>query len=78
MALGLLAGLSPQATAALAQDAFDVVLHVSRVGGHRRITQIGRLEFAEGKLRGNLLSGWNGSQMLTSRQWPGFIRAWSR
>ena len=33
----------------LAQDAFDVVLHVGRVGGRRRITQIGRLEFAEGK-----------------------------
>lgn len=78
VALGLLAGLSPQATAALAQDAFDVVLHVSRVGGRRRITQIGRLEFAEGKLRGNLLSGWNGSRMLASRQWPDFVRAWSR
>ena len=78
VALGLLAGLSPQATAALAQDAFDVVLHVSRVGGRRRITQIGRLEFAEGKLRGNLLSGWNGSQMLASQQWPDFVRAWSR
>ena len=78
VALGLLAGLSPQATAALAQDAFDVVLHVSRVGGRRRITQIGRLEFAEGKLRGNLLSGWNGSRMLASRQWSDFVRAWSR
>ena len=33
VALGLLAGLNPQATSALAQDAFDVVLHVGRVGG---------------------------------------------
>lgn len=48
VALGLLSGLNPQATVALAQDAFDVVLHVGRVGGRRRITQIGRLEFAEG------------------------------
>ena len=32
VALGLLSGLNPQATAALAQDAFDVVLHVGRVG----------------------------------------------
>ena len=78
VALGLLAGLNPQATSALAQDAFDVVLHVGRVGGRRRITQIGRLEFAEGKLRGNLLSGWNGSQMRASQQWPDFVRAWSR
>lgn len=31
VALGLLAGLNPQATAALAQDAFDVVLHVERM-----------------------------------------------
>ena len=78
VALGLLAGLNPQATAALAQDAFDVVLHVGRMGGRRRITQIGRLEFAEDKLRGNLLVGWNGNQMLASQQWPDFVRAWSR
>ncbi|MFR6606191.1 MAG: pilus assembly protein, partial [Bifidobacterium sp.] len=63
---------------ALAQDAFDVVLHVDRMGGRRRITQIGRLEFAEDKLRGNLLFGWNGNQMLASQQWPDFVRAWSR
>ncbi|PIB86109.1 pilus assembly protein, partial [Bifidobacterium sp. N4G05] len=49
-----------------------------RQGGRRRIPQIGRLEFAEGKLRGNLLSGWNGSQMRASQQWPDFVRAWSR
>ena len=78
VALGLLAGLNPQATAALAQDAFDVVLHVGRVGGRRRIAQIGRLEFAEGKLRGNLLAGWNGDQMRASQQWPDFVRVWSR
>ena len=78
VALGLLAGLNPQATAALAQDAFDVVLHVGRVGGRRRIAQIGRLEFAEGKLRGNLLAGWNGNQMRASQQWPDFVRVWSR
>ena len=78
VALGLLSGLNPQATAALAQDAFDVVLHVGRVGGRRRIAQIGRLEFAEGKLRGNLLAGWNGNQMRASQQWPDFVRAWSR
>jgi len=78
VALGLLSGLNPQATAALAQDAFDVVLHVGRVGGRRRIAQIGRLEFAEGKLRGNLLAGWNGNQMRASQQWPDFVRVWSR
>lgn len=78
VALGLLSGLNPQATAALAQDAFDVVLHVGRVGGRRRIAQIGQLEFAEGKLRGNLLAGWNGNQMWASQQWPDFVRVWSR
>lgn len=77
VALGLLSGLNPQATAALAQDAFDVVLHVGRVGGRRRITQIGRLEFAEGNA-GKPIGRGGRQQMRASQQWPDFVRVWSR
>lgn len=60
VSLGLLAGLEPRATAALAEDAFDVVLHVERIAGRRRIAQVGRLEAVEGRLHGRLLArlGW--------------------
>lgn len=58
VSLGLLAGLEPRATAALAEDAFDVVLHVERIAGRRRIAQVGRLEAVEGRLHGRLLAAW--------------------
>ena len=59
VSLGLLAGLEPRATAALAEDAFDVVLHVERIAGRRRIAQVGRLEAVEGRLHGRLLAAWD-------------------
>ncbi|RSX54601.1 CpaF family protein [Bifidobacterium samirii] len=44
-ALGLLAGMPVDATAMLAANAFDAVLHLERDGsGRRRIAQIGRLD----------------------------------
>lgn len=48
-ALGLLAGLPIEATAMLARDAFDVVLHLERdASGKRYISQIGRLSVPDG------------------------------
>lgn len=45
-ALGALAGLSPEALARQAVSAFDVVLHVERHGGRRRLAAVG--EFSIG------------------------------
>ena len=41
-ALGALAGLSPDAVARQTVSAFDLVLHLERVGGRRRLAQLGR------------------------------------
>ncbi|HAH53008.1 CpaF family protein [uncultured Bifidobacterium sp.] len=76
VALGLLAGLQPQATAALAEGAFDVVLHVERHAGERRITQIGCLETEDGRLRGRALAVWDGHRMRFGRRWDDFMRRW--
>ncbi len=69
VSLGLLAGLEPRATAALAEDAFDVVLHVERVDGKRRLAQIGCLESDEGRLTGRALASWDGKQVQESGRW---------
>lgn len=69
ISLGLLAGLEPRATAALAEDAFDVVLHVERVDGKRRLAQIGCLESDEGRLTGRALASWDGKQVQESGRW---------
>ncbi|MBT2502955.1 CpaF family protein [Curtobacterium sp. ISL-83] len=42
-ALGALAGLDPTALARQAVSAFDLVLHLERRGGRRRLTQVGEL-----------------------------------
>lgn len=60
ISLGLLAGVSPQALAMLAAGAFDAVVHLERVNGQRRITQIGELRVAHGELAGTPLAVWNG------------------
>ncbi len=65
VALGLLAGLNTRATAALAQDAFDVVLHVGRIAGRRRIAQVGRLEAVENCTE-VYWPAWNGRTMRAS------------
>ncbi|MDO8106532.1 TadA family conjugal transfer-associated ATPase [Isoptericola sp. b441] len=41
MALGALAGLDPASVAAQASSGLDVVVHLNRVGGRRRVTQVG-------------------------------------
>ena len=50
-ALGSIAGLSPDAVARQTVSAFDLVLHLERVGGKRRLAQLGRFE-----LRGDRLA----------------------
>ncbi|WP_439329981.1 CpaF family protein [Bifidobacterium scaligerum] len=91
IALGLLAGVSPQALAALAEGAFDVVLHVERIRGRRCITQIGRLRakpdmhahqlsaggFSDG-LMGETLAVWDGvHEPRYASSWADFRKEWS-
>ncbi len=76
VALGLLAGLDPRATAALAENAFDVVLHVERTQGYRRISQIGQLTVRDGRLQGSPLAFWNGGQVRMNERWVDFMRRW--
>lgn len=57
-ALGLLGGLSPEALARQAASAFNVLLHVGRTSGRRRLEQLGRLRLDErGRLQTELLAG---------------------
>ncbi|MET4158833.1 pilus assembly protein CpaF [Agromyces sp. PvR057] len=49
-ALGAAAGLSPEAVARQASSAFDLVVHLERVGSRRRVAGIGRLTLVEGVL----------------------------
>ncbi|KAB7788860.1 CpaF family protein [Bifidobacterium cebidarum] len=78
VSLGLLADITPQAMAMLAEDAFDVVLHVERTNGHRHIAQIGRLRTVSGELQGMPLAAWPGSGMPTYEpEWLQFLMAWS-
>lgn len=75
-ALGLLAGLSPQALAMLAAGAFDVVLHLERSRGRRRIAQIGCLTYEHGDLIGTPLAVWNGERAVYAQSWEQFMRRW--
>ena len=77
-ALGLLAGLEPRALAALAQGAFDVVIHLERTGGHRHIAQIGRLTTTvDGRLLGEAVCTWPGRGAATyGTAWSKFARRW--
>ena len=77
-ALGLLAGMPVDATALLAANAFDVVLHLERdCSGCRRIAQIGRLDIVDAYGRdgaGGNLSRTAGGISLTGRvlsRWDG-------
>ncbi|MBW3080332.1 ATPase, T2SS/T4P/T4SS family [Bifidobacterium saguinibicoloris] len=77
LALGLLAGLAPQATAMLACDAFDAVLHVERGQGRRRVAQIGVLIDRDGRLEGRPLAVWDGGDTVaTLPGWPRFAARW--
>ncbi len=50
-ALGSTAGLSPAAVARQTVSAFDLVLHVERVEGRRRLAEIGRFEVRDDRLQ---------------------------
>ncbi|AWB96005.1 hypothetical protein DCE93_10310 [Agromyces badenianii] len=49
-ALGSIAGLSPDALARQTVSAFDLVLHLERVDGRRRLAQMGRFEQRDDRL----------------------------
>lgn len=73
----ILAGVSPQALAMLAAGAFDAVVHLERVNGQRRITQIGELRVAHGELAGTPLAVWNGCHPPRyAAEWGHFIERW--
>lgn len=77
--LGLLAGLSPVALAMLAEGAFDVVIHLERECGVRRIAQIGCLQAAsDGTLIGRPICEWDGrGEPVTYRPlWDEFVAKW--
>ena len=76
--LGLLAGLSPEALAMLAQGAFDAVLHLERLHGVRRIAQVGVLEAGpDGRLVGSPLCEWDGAGAEAYHAgWPAFAERW--
>lgn len=76
VALGLLAGLAPQALAMLAAGAFDVVLHLKRGEGRRYIGQIGCLMYDRGSLIGVPLADWDGQRVVYGRGWEPFMQRW--
>ncbi|MBT1169694.1 ATPase, T2SS/T4P/T4SS family [Bifidobacterium sp. SO4] len=78
VSLGLLAGVGPQALAMLAVGAFDVVLHLERTDGRRRIAQIGGLRAARDGLSGVPLAVWDGSEAPRyAPEWERFRARWS-
>ena len=61
----------------LAENAFDAVLHLERVGSIRRISQIGRLTSAGGRLAGEALAAWQGNgSPAYSPLWAHFVAQW--
>lgn len=78
ISLGLLAGLSPQALAMLAEGAFDAVLHVERSIAGRHIAQIGRLTSGNHTITGQPLAVWDGRQHPAyAPGWKAFVNRWS-
>ncbi|KAB7789944.1 CpaF family protein [Bifidobacterium leontopitheci] len=77
-ALGMLAGLDARALAVLAEGAFDVVLHLDRVDGRRRIAQIGRLLVHGDELVGEAVAVWDGAgAAMPGPAWERFAGRWS-
>lgn len=76
--LGMLAGLNPTVVGRLVHGAFDVVLHLERSGGMRRIGQIGTLSIdRSGRLVGVALATWDGlGPVIVDPAWPRFARRW--
>ncbi|WP_081663977.1 ATPase, T2SS/T4P/T4SS family [Bifidobacterium sp. AGR2158] len=77
IALGMLAGVAPDALERLADGAFDVLIHLERVGGRRRIAQIGMLDCRDGRLCGRRIVARDGSgATVTGPAWSDFLRRW--
>lgn len=77
VSLGLLAGCNSKTTNALAQGAFDVVLHLESGQRGRHIAQIGRLTTTSGELCGEIIAQWNGKSLQTDTvAWQEFVRHW--
>lgn len=77
VSLGLLAGVGPSALAMLAAGAFDVVLHLEREKGRRRIAQIGCLRVNDDALDGLVLADWAGGETIRyADAWQQFAAQW--
>ncbi|MCI1832691.1 MAG: Flp pilus assembly complex ATPase component TadA [Bifidobacterium sp.] len=78
VALGLLAGLSPQTTESLARGAFDAIIHLDRCDGRRRLLQIGVLDMRRDRLIGRVIARAGGGGMsFDDGQWERFLHRWT-
>lgn len=77
--LGLLGGVEPHALAMLAEDAFDVVLHLERTSVGRHIAQIGVLTARKRRLEGIPLAVWDGGSSAPRYgvEWSEFRARWA-
>ncbi len=77
IALGMLAGLDAHTLTMLAEGAFDVMLHLERHHGRRRIAQIGCLGMRDGVLSGDVVALWDGEgAMMPCPRWHDFTGRW--
>ncbi|MDK8791164.1 TadA family conjugal transfer-associated ATPase [Corynebacterium sp. MSK039] len=60
-ALGAMAGMSPEALQAQATDGIDVVVHLERAGGRRRVATIAVTERVSEEMKGGLAAGTSGT-----------------
>lgn len=70
VALGLLAGMSPQTVAMMAHEAFDVIIHVGRLSGVRRVRGLGRLSCHAGILSSHSVAWWDPGDASGPRYGP--------
>jgi pilus assembly protein CpaF len=77
VSLGLLAGLNREALTMLAAGAFDVVLHLQRRHGKRRIVEIGRLTADPEHFSGESVATWDGMGLpVPAPAWTPFVSRW--
>lgn len=70
VALGSLAGLSAEAVAVQAASAFDALVHLTRVGSRRVVSQVATMTLDSGVLRADLALLWDGSDLVPADAWP--------
>jgi pilus assembly protein CpaF len=78
-ALGALAGLTREAVKAQTFGAIDVVLHVVRENGIRRVAQIGVPVAVDGQLRVEVVATWAGGNnpIVATASWDQLWQRWS-